>query len=70
MDKKLLEQIEKKFEEVYLGKKKYAFNLAKVYSLAGEEKRSNTVRNCSTFFSICSSNFLSINFNYFPKNYL
>ena len=50
MDKKLLEQIEKKFEEVYLGKKKYAFNLAKVYSLAGEEKRSNTVRNCSTFF--------------------
>ena len=50
MDKKLLEQVEKEFEKVYLGKKKYAFNLAKVYSLAGEEKRANTVRNCSTFF--------------------
>ena len=50
MDKKLLEQVEKEFEKVYLGKKKYAFNLAKVYSSAGEEKRANTVRNCSTFF--------------------
>lgn len=50
MDKKLLQEVEKEFEKVYLGKKKYAFNLAKVYSLAGEEKRSNTVRNCATFF--------------------
>ena len=50
MDKKLIEQVEKEFEKVYLGKKKYAFNLAKVYSSAGEEKRANTVRNCSTFF--------------------
>ena len=50
MDKKLLQEVEKKFDEVYLPKKKYAFNLAKVYSLAGDEKRANTVRNCATFF--------------------
>ena len=50
MDKKLFQEVEKKFDEVYLPKKKYAFNLAKVYSLAGQEKRANTVRSCATFF--------------------
>ena len=50
MNEKLLKEVEKNFEDIYLGKKKYSLKLAKVYSSAGEEKRSSTVRSCATFF--------------------
>lgn len=50
MNEKFLKEVEKNFEDIYLGKKKYSLKLAKVYSSAGEEKRSSTVRSCATFF--------------------